>query len=115
MRRREEGQFSTRTPSISAKFSTELEFFADNWTVHLHAAHFDNQDDVATFETPTDSYTLVSVYADYHWGQTSKSEVKLFVKANNLFDEEIRNHSSFIKHFAPEPGRNVTIGLRIRY
>jgi iron complex outermembrane receptor protein len=38
-----------------------------------------------------------------------------FARANNLLDEEIRHHTSFIKDEAPRPGRNFTIGARVEF
>ena len=73
------------------------------------------QDDVSRFELATDGYTLLSLYADYHIGVGGDSEVKLFVRGDNLLDEEIRNHASMLKNFAPESGRGVTLGLRFEY
>jgi iron complex outermembrane receptor protein len=38
-----------------------------------------------------------------------------YAKGTNLLDEEIRNHTSFLKNFAPEAGRGVRIGIRYTY
>ena len=97
------------------KLGAELRYFADNWSAHIHATHFDSQDDTGMLELETDSYTLVSVYADYHVPIGGDSEFKLFVRGDNLLDQEIRNHSSLLKNFAPESGRGVTLGLRFEY
>jgi iron complex outermembrane receptor protein len=34
---------------------------------------------------------------------------------NTLFDDNIRNSTSYLRNFAPEPGRGAEIGVRIRY
>tara|TARA_E500000331_G_C17077085_1_gene635236 strand:- start:149 stop:862 length:714 start_codon:yes stop_codon:yes gene_type:complete len=98
-----------------AKVGMEFELFGDNWTVHLHATRFMEQDSVGEFELATEGYTSVSVHADYHWALGNDAELKVFAKGNNLLDEEIRNHASFIKNFAPDAGRGFTIGLRFSY
>jgi iron complex outermembrane receptor protein len=41
--------------------------------------------------------------------------VTAFARANNLLNEEIRHHSSFIKNKAPRPGRNFTLGARVEF
>ena len=39
----------------------------------------------------------------------------IFARAENLLDEEIRHHTSFIKDEAALPGRNFTIGARVEF
>ena len=97
------------------KLGMELRYFADNWSAHIHATRFGSQTDTGMLELETGGYTLVSFYADYHVPIGGDSEFKLFVRGDNLLDEEIRNHSSLLKNFAPESGRGVTLGLRFEY
>lgn len=99
----------------AAKLGTELELFGDRWTMHLHASRVFEQDDVAEIEIETSGYTLVSVYADYHWPLKSAAEIKLFARAGNLLDERVRNHASFLKDYAPEAGRSIIAGIRFTY
>ena len=40
---------------------------------------------------------------------------ELFVKGTNLTDELAYNHASFLKQFAPLPGRSVEIGLKFDF
>jgi iron complex outermembrane receptor protein len=35
-----------------------------------------------------------------------------WLRGNNLFDNEARNHVSFLKDISPLPGRSVMAGLR---
>ena len=39
----------------------------------------------------------------------------VFAEARNLFDEEAREHASFLKDLAPLPGRNLRAGLAYRF
>jgi iron complex outermembrane receptor protein len=55
------------------------------------------------------------MYADYHLPLGGDSEVKLFVRGDNLLDEEVRNHTSLLKNYAPEPGRAITLGFRLEF
>jgi iron complex outermembrane receptor protein len=98
-----------------AKIGAELRYFADNWSAHIHATRFGAQDDAGLLELQTPGYTLVSVYADYHVPVGGDSEFKLFARGDNLLNEEVRNHASLLRNFAPEPGRGVTLGLRFEY
>ena len=93
----------------------ELRLFGDDWSTHLHVTRVNDQDDVAQLELGTDGYTLVSVYADYHFDIGGESDLKLFARGDNLLDEQVRNHASFLKNFSPEFGRGVTVGVRYEY
>ncbi len=98
-----------------AKFGAELRLFGSNWSAHLHATRATEQDRTGATELPTDAYTLLSLYADYHFDIGANSEFKVFARGNNLLDEEVRNHTSFLKNYAPEPGRGVVLGIRFDY
>lgn len=99
----------------AAKFGSELRFFGDDWSAHLHVTRVADQEDTGRLELATDGYTLVSIYADYHFAASGDSELKLFARGDNLLDEQVRNHASFLKNFSPEAGRGVTVGLRYEY
>ena len=99
----------------AAKIGSKLEFFGDQWVVHAHAFRVERQDETGEFEFETDGYNLVSIYADYHWDINTNGELKLFFRGDNLLDEEVRNHASLLKNFAPEAGRSFKIGLRYRH
>lgn len=99
----------------AAKFGTEIRYFGDNWSTHLHVTRVNDQDDVGRLELETEGYTLVSIYADYHVAVGGDSELKLFARGDNLLDEQVRNHASFLRNFSPEAGRGVTVGVRYEY
>lgn len=98
-----------------ARVGAGLRIYGDSWSGRLNVTRAFDQDRVSALELPTDGYTLVSLYGDYHWSLGRKSELLLFLRANNLLDEAIRNHVSLIKNLAPEPGRNLTLGLRFTF
>ena len=43
------------------------------------------------------------------------TEFGVFMIAENLTNEEQRHHTSFIKDFAPAPGRNYQVGVRLEF
>lgn len=96
------------------RLGAEIGYAQQNWILKLRVTSVAEQDEVADNETQTDSYTRVDLYFDYHlpW---SRNELLVFAKGNNLTDEEIRNHVSFLKNFAPEPGRGFEVGLRYQF
>lgn len=100
-------------PRISpARIGTEFSLVGESWTAKLRATNVSKQDEVAEGETETEGYTRLDLYADYHvnW---DIAEFTLFAKGKNLLDEDIRHHTSFIKHLAPEAGRGFELGIRL--
>ena len=98
----------------AASLGLELGLVNNDWSVRLRTTEVDEQTDTAENETPTDGYTLVSLYADYHFN-FDNTKLVLFAKGNNLLDEEIRRHASFTKDISPEPGRGIEAGVRISF
>lgn len=68
------------------------------------------QDRTAVNELETDGYTLVTATASYRL--PTKLHLEAFARANNLLDQEIREHTSFLKDIAPLGGRSLLLGLR---
>lgn len=79
----------------------------------LEVRHVGEQDQLADFELATDSYTLVNLRGA--WRPLSDRNVTVFAEARNLFDEEAREHVSFLKDIAPLPGRNLRVGVAYRF
>ncbi|MBU2977570.1 TonB-dependent receptor [Alteromonas sp. C1M14] len=72
---------------------------------------YDDQDEIASFETATDGYTMLNASVEYDIAAQGVDWV-LFAQADNITDEEARVHTSFLKDYAPLPGRNFSIGVR---
>jgi iron complex outermembrane receptor protein len=103
-------------PRISpARIGVELDWVSTNWTAGMRMTRVFQQGDNADYELQTPGYTSVSAYADYHWNYSRGDELTLFVKADNVLDAKIRNHVSFLKSVAPEPGRAFRLGVRYEY
>ena len=107
------GGYVPRIPA--SKLGAELRWSGEDWSVNLRATRVNEQEDVAELELPTDGYTLLSLYADYRFDLGEDSSLEIFLRGQNLLDEEIRNHASFLKNYAPEPGRGVMAGVRLEY
>ncbi len=98
-----------------AKLGVTFNLSGSNWGAHLQWARIQRQDRVGQFELETPGYHRASLYLDRHWQLARGSELTLFARASNLLDEEIRNHASLLKNYAPEPGRNLQLGIRFNY
>ena len=92
------------------RIGTGLDYKFDDFASKIDVLHGFKQDRVATNELPTDGYTLVNATISYRLRTAFNLEA--FAKARNLLDEDIRDHSSFLKEIAPMGGRSVLFGLR---
>jgi iron complex outermembrane recepter protein len=105
-------------PRISPlKLGAGLKYEFDRFGARLDVLHAFKQDRVATNynyvgtkELITDAYTNVSMMATYKL--PTQLNLEAFTRANNLLDEEIREHASFLKDIAPMGGRSIMFGLR---
>ncbi len=91
----------------------KLDWKGEQLGAWVEARRVGGQDRVADFELPTDSYDVVNAGAS--WSPPALSGVKLFVEGRNLGDAEIREHASFLKDLAPQPGRGVRAGVTYRF
>lgn len=88
-----------------------------NWsqlTAAFSYSRSETQDITAPLELISNAYNDLRVQLSYAIGY-GKSETELFLNAYNLTDDEQRLHTSFIKDLAPQPGRTVELGFRLRY
>jgi iron complex outermembrane receptor protein len=89
-----------------------LEAQSDTLTGRVEVEHVFEQDRIADFETPTESYTLVNASLAIKPFPANR-DISLTLSANNLFDVDARRHSSFLKDFAPLAGRDIRATLRL--
>ncbi len=68
------------------------------------------QDRTASNELATDGYTSVNATLTYLI--PAQFHLEAFAKGYNLLDQEIREHTSFLKDIAPLGGRSLLVGLR---
>jgi iron complex outermembrane receptor protein len=108
-----EGGDVPRMPPL--RFGAELGFGDQIWNTALRYTRAEAQSRPGEGETATAGYHLLSASADYHWKNVEPLDLWLFAKANNLLNEEIRSSVSFLRNFAPEPGRSVVIGFRATF
>ena len=89
-----------------------------DWTsrlfdIGLEVRHVGEQDRTAAFERPTDGYTLINLKGAVR--PFADRNVILFAEVANLTDEEAREHASFQKDIAPQPGRSLRAGVSYRF
>ncbi len=87
-----------------------VDYRLGNWNARMDVLHAFKQNDVAENELKTDGYTNLSALVAYKL--PVKYHVELFAKANNLLNDEIREHASFLKDISPAGARSVLVGAR---
>ncbi len=80
-------------------------------TSDFEVQHVFQQNKTAPNETETDAYTQVNLGMIYKLNTDSR-QLSVFVRANNVFNAEARNHVSFLKDVSQLGGRNYSLGLR---
>jgi len=99
-------------PRISPlRLGAGLQYQLNGLSARLDVLRAFNQNNTAENELATDGYTNVTALVAYKL--PVKFNIELFAKANNLLNEEIREHTSFLKDIAPAAGeRALMIGAR---
>ena len=97
-----------RIPPFSVLAGIEAK--SDYLTLRAEIEHASEQNRIETFELPTEDYQLVNLFAN--WAvPISEQDIKLNVSVLNLFDQDARQHTSFLKDTVPLPGRNFRVAL----
>ena len=103
-------------PRIPAtRFGAGLNWSSENWDVKVDYVRVRAQDDVADFELESDAYNDVSLRVSRSFKFGGDSNLNLFIQGRNLTDDDQRNHVSFVKDFAPAPGRTFEVGARFSF
>ncbi|MFM1977017.1 MAG: hypothetical protein RL145_1863, partial [Pseudomonadota bacterium] len=69
------------------------------------------QSRTAAFETKTEGSTALN--ALWSWRPVeSKDQIELTFEGRNLTNEDIREHTSFLKDYLPKPGRSIRVSLK---
>ncbi|HCO06769.1 MAG TPA: TonB-dependent receptor [Acinetobacter ursingii] len=84
--------------------------FGDGFSGMAEYSHVFNQDKIAAYETETDGYNMVNLGVAYAARVSNKTDYRVYLKANNLLDETVYNHASFLSNI-PQVGRNFTLGI----
>jgi iron complex outermembrane recepter protein len=96
------------------RFGANFNWDRGAWHANLSVMRYAKQNDTAPLETPTPGYTRVDFDATRSFANHDESLVtEVFFRVRNATDQLARSHTSFLKEFAPLPGRNVGFGVRL--
>ena len=106
------GEALPRIPPLRGRVSVDLPYRGVTVTPELLVAARQNQ--VFRGESDTSGYSVFNLKASYVLARSHVGHI-LSVRGYNLTNKLYRNHTSFIKDFAPEIGRGVTPGYSVRF
>ena len=112
-RNKDSGDDLPRIPPV--RIGSRLGLTHRNWESGLELRYAFEQTNVAPDQTDTDGYTQLNADLRYRFELSDSSAVVFFLRGENLLNEVIRHHSSFLKDEAPLPGRNFTLGGRFEF
>ncbi|MDX1252388.1 MAG: TonB-dependent receptor [Gammaproteobacteria bacterium] len=105
-----DGAYVPRIPP--RRVGLELGYKEGPWQTWLSVLRASRQERVAPLETSAPAYTLVDAELSYRIRQGKTTGYTLFLRGKNLLDDEIRAQTSYLKDFAPLPGRAFAVGVR---
>ncbi len=98
------------------RYGLQLDYsFGSHWSSNLRLTRGERQDHPGANDTETPGYVLLNIAVQYEAQAFQDAKLLVFAKGNNLLDENIRNSTSYLRNFAPEPGRGAEVGVRISY
>ncbi|EGN76297.1 outer membrane receptor protein [Idiomarina sp. A28L] len=103
-------------PRIPAqRFGLSGTYTQEKWDATIGYTYYFAQNRTAEDEAATDSFGLVNLQLNYYPGYFAGQDVAVYLKAENLTNELGYAHSSFIKNYAPLPGRGFSLGIRASF
>jgi iron complex outermembrane receptor protein len=100
-----------RIPPTTLTFGLTAE--NDTLSARIEMVDISKQDRVANFETETPGSTVLN--ARLAWHPVPDQDLTIFLEGQNLTDELVRVHSSFLKDELPRPGRNFRLAISAKY
>jgi iron complex outermembrane receptor protein len=106
---------STDVPRIPPRrYGFEVAHVGEQWTASVRHTRARPQQRPGVNETDTAGYEITNAAVEYRW-KKGRFETVAFVQGRNLLDREIRNATSFLRNFTPEPGRTLEAGVRTTF
>ncbi|MES1945282.1 TonB-dependent receptor [Salinisphaera sp. PC39] len=94
------------------RYGAGLDYAGGPWLANLEVLHADRQDRTAPLEDATDGFTDLGAFLGYRL-TTGDADTLVYLRGENLLDDEIVRHTSFLD--VPQPGRRLTTGINVRF
>lgn len=103
-----------RMPPLRYGFQVDYAY-DDHWSSNLRLTRGEKQDHPGANDTETNGYVLLNLAVQYEVQAFEGAKLRVFAQGNNLLDDNLRNSTSYLRNFAPEPGRGAELGVRVSY
>ena len=110
---RDSNQAMPRIPPL--RIGLHADYERGPWSASMLLRRAFDQDRVSTFENKTSGYTELKLNLEHSFELDNGLRLIAFARGDNLLDEDIRYHTSFLKETAPLPGRSAVIGARLEF
>ena len=97
------------------RFGFQWDYSQQQWSSNLRFTRAQAQNDIGANDTTTAGYYLLTMAGEYQIKRYHDTNIMIYLKGNNLLNENIRNSVSYLRNFSPEPGRGAQLGFRITY
>ncbi len=97
------------------RYGAQLDYSKEKWSGFFRVTRGNRQGYAGENETETAGWVLMNVGLTYEAKSYADTKLLFYVKGNNLLDQDIRNSTSYLKNFAPEPGRGAQVGFQLSY
>lgn len=97
------------------RYGLQVSYEKNDWSTDVRLTRGEAQTYAGENQSNTPGYLLLNLGTQYNLATFKDSTVMLFAKGKNLLNENIRNSTSYLRNFAPEPGRSAEIGIRMSY
>lgn len=108
----QEDRSTPRLPPMRLGVKVKADF-DEHWSGNMEYVHTFDQNKVSKFEAPTQGHQLVNLGLNYQ-NTLANSEYSVFFKANNLLDQKVYAHETFLPYI-PQIGRNFSLGLNWKF
>lgn len=88
--------------------------FDDHWSGNAEFYHVFQQDKISAYEYETPSYNMLNLGVAYTGQYNAVQEYRIFLNANNLLDQQVYQHASFLPQL-PQMGRNFVMGVDFKF
>lgn len=109
----DQGSNVPRMPPL--RYGLQLSYEKNDWSTNARLTRGEAQNHSGEHDSNTPGYLLLNLGTQYRVASFGDSEILLFAKGKNMLNENIRNSTSYMRNFAPEPGRSAEIGIRVSY
>ncbi|REE92421.1 TonB-dependent receptor [Cupriavidus plantarum] len=91
-----------------------LIYAAGPWGARVNVDWYARQSRVPTDDTPSDAYTLLGVALTYKF-KVSRTQTLVYLRGDNLTNNEARSATSILRDIAPLAGRSVRVGFKTTF